>query len=986
MAPIGILRAILTAVTLISNGVIAASGSAEEALDSYLAAHPIVTRSQSKASVDLAAVKSSILAGNYTSSRPWDLSRASCPDRCTSLGLNASAWPVYNSVNRLDQCDEPMLLSFALYNQIESFSSPVSIRGCAADLGSSSITSGKNTCTVPTNSTSVTKSLELAHGSSGGTVSSDDAVQALEQLLAYENTNMAPCNESINFAYSGQTAVGLYIGSSLHGQGVLASVLEELIEYIDGDSIPESLFVQLCAGHSSRFALGVSINSDGGLPASQSAVRQWRDGECISSSDVSSWKELTFDVPTFSTRHANATRFQASKRALGRKLFPRDTTCTAVQVVANDTSTTLAAECGITATELTTYNPSANLSVLTVGEYICCTEGSVPDYAPSADSDGNCYSYLVQDGDYCSTLAATYTITVDDINSFNNDTWGWMGCDDLLANEYICLSSGYPPMPAVISNAVCGPQVNGTATAPQGSDLSTLNECPLNACCDIWGQCGITSDFCTKTNSTTGAPGTAANGTNGCISNCGTEIIESDSAPTEFFKIGYFEGYDVERACMRTLITEFDTSAYTHIHMSFATLNADMTFNISTVESQMEDFAALDDVKRIITVGGWDFSTGSNYEIFREAFSESANRASLVDNTIAFLKEWDLDGVDWDWEYPGEPDIPGIPADTDDDATSFFLFLLELEEAMSSEVPEKTISTTAPSSFWYMKAIPIDAIGEVVDYIVLMTYDMHGQWDWNNTNTDPGCPDGGCLRSHVNLTETISALSMITKAGVSSNQVAVGVSSYARSFQMTEAGCYGPNCTFTGPDSGAYPGPCTDTAGYISNAELAAIAEEWDVYSYIDSDSNSNIMVWNDTQWAGYMDDDVKASRLELYESMYFLGTADWAIDLLTDNDSTTDGSACEVYINPSIWDEDEPSVTAIPGCTLIWPPQPLASNTTINFPPWTTNLTYVTTMTATATASSGLDATKVTSHVSQSFPTILHIEPCMSSCSEKIF
>lgn len=109
-----------------------------------------------------------------------------------------------------------MLLSFSLYNQIESSSSTVSIRGCAADLESPSTTSGKDTCTIPTNSSSVTASLELAHEASGGTGSADDAILALKQLLAYENTNTAPCNESINFAYSGEIAVRLYIGSSLH--------------------------------------------------------------------------------------------------------------------------------------------------------------------------------------------------------------------------------------------------------------------------------------------------------------------------------------------------------------------------------------------------------------------------------------------------------------------------------------------------------------------------------------------------------------------------------------------------------------------------------------------------------------------------------------------------------------------------------------------------------------------------------------------------
>ena len=46
----------------------------------------------------------------------------------------------------------------------------------------------------------------------------------------------------------------------------------------------------------------------------------------------------------------------------------------------------------------------------------------------------------------------------------------------------------------------------------------------------------------------------------------------------------------------------------------------------------------------------------------------------------------------------------------------------------------------------------------------------------------------------MNLTETLSAMSMITKAGVPSNMVVLGVASYARSFQMSEAGCYGAEC------------------------------------------------------------------------------------------------------------------------------------------------------------------------------------------------
>jgi chitinase len=63
------------------------------------------------------------------------------------------------------------------------------------------------------------------------------------------------------------------------------------------------------------------------------------------------------------------------------------------------------------------------------------------------------------------------------------------------------------------------------------------------------------------------------------------------------------------------------------------------------------------------------------------------------------------------------------------------------------------------------------------------------------------------------MTETMYSLSMVTKAGVPTNKIFVGMAKYGRSFNMKDSSCKGPSCLFTGSFtvSDATPGRCTET-------------------------------------------------------------------------------------------------------------------------------------------------------------------------------
>ncbi|KAK9364399.1 hypothetical protein V1509DRAFT_78068 [Lipomyces kononenkoae] len=788
-----------------------------------------------------------------------------CPEVCSVVGLSSSNWTSYHSLDRLEQCRQSVLFD---YNIFSSLDTPSTIRACTVD----GIVKSKPSGCASSTFTSV--SLEVASwNTTKSFAQSSSSVSQVVGALQSQVDSSSSCGNSpvILFAKYGDVVAGIYVGP-----GIDASVAVQKIasQVNDKAFLGDALAAQVCGtGYDRTQTIGLMISPIGNHGMVLSAVQSWANATCVKGAD-----SITASNVTVSKLPMTIVNNKRSMNNLQR----RDGTCSYVLVVSGDSCGTLTTKCGITAAELSQYNPSSTLcSTLAVGEPICCSEGSLPDLSPQPSSDGICYSYTVQSGDYCALLAQEYYITTDDIEQYNSETWGWMGCNNLQLGSTICLSPGDPPMPAVVMNAECGPQVSGTARPSNWSDISSLNPCPLNACCDIWGECGITPEFCTISESVTGAPGTAANNTNGCISNCGISVVNYDTAVSEFFNIGYFEAFGVNRSCLVMTASQLPPS-YSHVHFAFGQISDDFDVDLSSVESQFTTFAALTSFKRILSFGGWSFSTSlDSYPIFREGVTE-ANRLTFAQNVVSLVNEYDLDGVDFDWEYPGAPDIPGIPPGSPTDGPNYLEFLTTLRELLPSN---KTISIAAPASYWYLKGFPIANMSQVLDYIVYMTYDLHGQWDWNNTFVNPGCADGNCLRSHVNLTETEYALAMITKAGVPANKIVVGIASYGRSFGMEDPSCTGPECLFTGPDSTATPGDCTDTAGYISEAELVQISSNSNlakrsVTSWYDSVSDSDMMTYGNNTWVAYMSQASKASRTNLYSTLGFLGTVEWAVDL----------------------------------------------------------------------------------------------------------
>jgi len=96
----------------------------------------------------------------------------------------------------------------------------------------------------------------------------------------------------------------------------------------------------------------------------------------------------------------------------------------------------------------------------------------------------------------------------------------------------------------------------------------------------------------------------------------------------------------------------------------------------------------------------------------------------MAQNIANFIVSNNLDGVDIDWEYPAAPDLPDIPSGDLAEGENYLEFLTALRSLLPKD---KTVSFAAPASFWYLQGFPIAKIMKVVDYVIYMTYDLHGQ-------------------------------------------------------------------------------------------------------------------------------------------------------------------------------------------------------------------------------------------------------------------
>ncbi|HZZ94911.1 MAG TPA: glycoside hydrolase family 18 protein [Usitatibacter sp.] len=201
------------------------------------------------------------------------------------------------------------------------------------------------------------------------------------------------------------------------------------------------------------------------------------------------------------------------------------------------------------------------------------------------------------------------------------------------------------------------------------------------------------------------------------------------------------------------------------------------------------------DLRVMVSVGGW---TRSNR--FSGMADDVRMRAAFIQSAIAFLRRHRFDGIDIDWEYPGDIGYPcpsGETCQRPEDKANFVRLARDLRAALDAAgvadgkrylvtiaagADEKFLFDPAGSGAWLRE------LAESLDWINLMSYDYHGSWERvaglnAPLHRDPADPVGSNVEASVKR---------LIAHGIAADKITLGIPFYGKGW------------------SGCAPGPAGD--------------------------------------------------------------------------------------------------------------------------------------------------------------------------------
>jgi len=186
-------------------------------------------------------------------------------------------------------------------------------------------------------------------------------------------------------------------------------------------------------------------------------------------------------------------------------------------------------------------------------------------------------------------------------------------------------------------------------------------------------------------------------------------------------------------------------------HINYASVRPTTSGGLTPLDNakKLQDIVAKAHANQVlvgISVGGWDDLRNDDFEAMA---ATAERREAFTRNIIALMDQYQLDGVDIDWEYPA----------TIQDQSNFALLMTELSTAIHAK--GKFLSAAVAASGPYADRIQ-SSIFSSVDFVNVLAY------------------DGGNDETHAPFHYAASAVRYWSNRGLASSKIVLGIPFHAR--------------------------------------------------------------------------------------------------------------------------------------------------------------------------------------------------------------
>lgn len=330
-----------------------------------------------------------------------------------------------------------------------------------------------------------------------------------------------------------------------------------------------------------------------------------------------------------------------------------------------------------------------------------------------------------------------------------------------------------------------------------------------------------------------------------------------------------------KQASCKRLPENFPVDLATHILYAFSFIDP-KTFHIKFIEQNdktliqnlMSKKTQNPNVRILLALGGWTmnvpkfefknaFGDTGDVNPFLDTFSNMVetpqSRKAFIESAFQVCVDHGFDGIDIDWEYPGDASRGGKSADKEN--------LVSLFKEFRTAAPKGfLLSLAVPGGSSKMGGLDMKNIHPHVDFITVMTYDALGDW----SSSDIGM--------HTNWPFVNAALTAYINQGVPAGKLSMGLAAYGRGWSVS-GGTYSRGKTWG----------CSCEHGYHSWKDLVGIMNEATVKQ---STQDVAAHMTYDGQYIGFDTLETLGQKITKAKDMNLGGVTVWAGDL--DDDQYT--------------------------------------------------------------------------------------------------